>query len=483
MSRHRRIRLLVAAAAVAVAGLGWLWLAPQELGGPATYVVTRGTSMQPGYRTGDLAILRAASRYRTGDVVGYRSRMLHTIVLHRIVGERDGRYVFKGDNNTWVDPELIAPADLLGRTWLHVPLAGRALGTVGDPYALAGEISVGLLLLLGGARTRRRRGSRSRRSKPRSSVSPRRLAAVAALLLVAGAAAVATSVGTARTATAASPAVRSGSFSYDAIVAPGLVYPSGRVHGGDPIFLRQVRRLRVRFGFTGDRPGGAITLTLLLDNGTGWTRAVPLRRHAAFAGTTATVEATVAVDRAVRLFKQVEAATGVRGPRETIGVRADVGTAGGGSFRSDALFTLDPARLELQPPATPAPSEQRLPAASGAHARLAIQRPLAAAGGGAALLCALAVAGVAALRRPRRGENPDERLRRRNGDRIVELSGSFRHGEPRATVSVASFGELLRLAESYERLILHEHDGREEAFAFTEDGVSYVFRRPAPACP
>lgn len=34
-----------------------------------------------------------ASRLRVGDVVGYRSGMLHRVVLHRIVAIKDDRYV------------------------------------------------------------------------------------------------------------------------------------------------------------------------------------------------------------------------------------------------------------------------------------------------------------------------------------------------------------------------------------------------------
>ena len=61
--------------------------------------------MEPGFHTGDLAVLRSADSYSIGDVVAYRSASLDTIVMHRIVsGNADG-FVTQGDNNDWLDDD------------------------------------------------------------------------------------------------------------------------------------------------------------------------------------------------------------------------------------------------------------------------------------------------------------------------------------------------------------------------------------------
>ena len=78
---------------------------PADLGGAATYLTTHGTSMQPRFHTGDLAIAKPVQQYRVGDIAVYRSHTLHTLVMHRIIRREGSHYVFKGDNNTWTDKD------------------------------------------------------------------------------------------------------------------------------------------------------------------------------------------------------------------------------------------------------------------------------------------------------------------------------------------------------------------------------------------
>jgi signal peptidase I len=117
----RRGWILTAVLGVALIGAGWFLLAPQMFGGSTAYVIVSGSSMQPGIDDGDLVLLRTAQNYRVGDVVGYRSPSLHTVVLHRIVDVDGGRFTFKGDSNSWIDPDRPSAPDLLGRMWVRVP--------------------------------------------------------------------------------------------------------------------------------------------------------------------------------------------------------------------------------------------------------------------------------------------------------------------------------------------------------------------------
>ena len=60
----RRIRRLLGLGLLAAAVAVWVVaLRPQALGGPALYIVVRGSSMLPTFETGDLVVLQSASSY------------------------------------------------------------------------------------------------------------------------------------------------------------------------------------------------------------------------------------------------------------------------------------------------------------------------------------------------------------------------------------------------------------------------------------
>src|SRR3712207_3181439 len=80
----------------------WLFW-PLGLGGATSYLATHGISMEPEFSAGDLAILRADQQYEIGDVVGYRSASLDTVVMHRIVSGDAAGFRTQGDNNDWLD--------------------------------------------------------------------------------------------------------------------------------------------------------------------------------------------------------------------------------------------------------------------------------------------------------------------------------------------------------------------------------------------
>lgn len=146
-----RSRLRVAGGVLLTIGLlaAAFWtVAPQQLGGRTAFVVVDGTSMLPRFQRSDLVALRARSSYRVGDVVGYRSAMLRHVVLHRIVRLEAGRYVLKGDNNAFLDPERPTHSQLVGKLWFSIPSAGGAIGVLHRPLVLAALAGI-LVLVIG----------------------------------------------------------------------------------------------------------------------------------------------------------------------------------------------------------------------------------------------------------------------------------------------------------------------------------------------
>lgn len=152
----RRLPHHLALGALVLLALGWLVvLRPASLGGPATYVVIRGESMEPTYASGDLVIVQAARHYAVGDVVAYRvpdgDIGEGLVVVHRVVGGSGSEgYTLRGDNNPALDPWTPRDGDVAGRAWMHVPYLGRLIAFVHQPVtagALGAAIVVAFVVL------------------------------------------------------------------------------------------------------------------------------------------------------------------------------------------------------------------------------------------------------------------------------------------------------------------------------------------------
>lgn len=142
-------------------------LRPTSLGGPATYLLVRGTSMLPTYKDGDLLILLPQASYAVGDPVAYRvpdgDIGAGKLVIHRIVGgDAAAGFELQGDNNDALDPWHPRQSDVAGSVRVAIPSIGRILGFLRDPVTLGALASAGvtawLLLSTGAPRVRRREG-------------------------------------------------------------------------------------------------------------------------------------------------------------------------------------------------------------------------------------------------------------------------------------------------------------------------------------
>jgi signal peptidase len=142
---------------VAIVAAAWWLLAPAQLGGSTAFTTVDGTSMLPTFQRSDLVALRAAKSYGVGDVAGYRSRLLGRVVLHRIVAIHDGRYRFKGDHNSFLDPERPTRGQLVGKLWFRLPRAGRAVDALHTPSIVAAVAGLLVFALFGGTQARRDR--------------------------------------------------------------------------------------------------------------------------------------------------------------------------------------------------------------------------------------------------------------------------------------------------------------------------------------
>ena len=509
----RVVRALGLLVTIVVLGAGWYFLAPPQLGGKTSYAVTFGVSMEPHFKGGDLVVLRARPTYAVGDVVAYRSHDLHRSVLHRIIAARDGHFTFKGDNNGFVDPEQPSAADLVGSEWLRVPGAGTWLASLHSPRnAAVAAFLIVLLLVLGGSGTvvvhrrhRRRAPGRTERKprRPASGAAPSAgfvVAATGAGALVAAAVlgALAFTRPLERSLVWANLYVQRGTFSYAATVDRGAAYQQTRLVSGEPVYLRLVHRLPVTFRYrletakTGSL-GGSISLGAVVRDDKGWRHAIELAPSRDFAGPRATARGMLDLQRIERVIERFERETGAHNTLYHVSLAAKVAVRGtvaarpiSTSFAPTLQFDLDPLQLAVSTggadPGTPSNSFTQ--SAGGAGTRVetstlhglgraitvARARRLATLLGLVGL--GLAALGGALMLLGRRGHEVTA-IRRRYEDWIVDIAPGERPTS--AERRVASMDALARLAERYDRLILHEHREDGDAFLVEDDGVAYAY--------
>ena len=509
MNAATRAASISALVALVLAAAWFFWPAP--LGGGATYVTTHGISMEPGFQTGDLAILRPADSYGAGDVVAYESPTLDTIVMHRIVDRNADGFVTQGDNNDWLDDDRPAEDEILGRLFLRIPQGGKLLGALRSPGGLAvlavvASVLVALLRTPSGRHTsrstRRRAGGRRpvRRSDGGRPLGFSRPVRARARQVALGAAVVAMLAGTACAVLATLPVTQTeattanvtqeGQFSYTGVAVPGTTYPSGVIGTGDTVWTRLARGLTVSFTNTVSGPElayvkGAMRLDVSVTASDGWTTTFASSPAVAMVDGTATAAVDVDVAAASALLAQHYAEIGSNGGQATLTVTPvaqTLGTVQGESFTTGSPapmeFVMDATSLRpagdlttaLEPTSvTPVPVEQVVPRT---FALLNVSVPL-----GVARIAAAAVLGIALIAftagawigRSVRGGAADQFLVR-HADRIVPVQ-AFTPGP--TVIDVADAESLHRVAERFDTVVLHHTGPDEDVFVVRDVDATY----------
>jgi signal peptidase I len=518
---HNRARAaIIPSAFVLAAGALWWFFIPSNIGGLTTYVITHGVSMLPLFHSGDLALVRAASHYRIGDIVAYHSSPLHEVVLHRIVAVHDGHFTIKGDNNHFLDPVRPTASAIVGKLWLHARHGGVALRALHSPVVAGVLLGSCGLLVLGEGETRRRRGRGRRGARPTTggsaAVKPERptrrgavhlaavlTASVIAALLFLGLGVIAFAHPLDKTSLARTPYTQQIRFGYRASAPAGAVYPTGIVATGDPIFLALVHRVRFDINYrlaTGapHQLRGTEQVFLTLTGPSGWSRSVPLGPLRRFAGPAVRTQVTVDLPSVQSLINRVQQLTGVSAAAGyTLAVAPQVhirgelaGQAVDTSFAPALSFQL--GALQLQPAsASPAGSS---PSGGGSDPSQAgtVSTPTSTANSVRVLGHALSVAAlrsvavigfllsaalalIATVVKRVRPLDEAVRIQAQYGQLIVPVVlGPDELGV--APVDVPTIAALARLAESGQRLILHSRNERRDTYLVNDEGTVYRYR-------
>jgi signal peptidase I len=483
----------------------WHYFAPTGVGGATSYVVTDGISMEPRFHAGDLVVVHRQSSYRTGEIVAYQNKMLGTVVLHRIVGRAGARYVFKGDNNNFKDFEHPAPSQLIGALWLHLPGLGTKLKSLRSPGLLGILGALGTILLMGAAFAQGRR-RRRRRTPIVEEIEPAvggeqwyaRAPVIVVLVALMALAPCAAFVFSRPTRTLAPITVaykQSGVLSYSAATPTGPVYPDGRLSTGEPIFTHVVSALELRFKYLFQSVAahalkGKATLQATVTATNGWHMSMRLGQVLSFSGDRAQLTAKLDVGSLLALLRRVEAATAV-GASYTltlnphVEVKGNVGTVPlASTFFSPAQFSLN--RLEIQPSTAGGQAagrsgpflHQSSGSAAGRHyvplkfARVSIATARRLLIGAIVVLVCL-LAAIVTLLRPR--ERDETALIIRRYGRVIIPVECVWQLPGVAMIDVEAMEALMRIAERYERSILHEKADWGDAFWVTDESGHFRY--------
>jgi signal peptidase I len=138
MNSHKRWwQAVLAALLLVLVVTAWIVFAPLQLGGQAAYVIVTGNSMEPGFHLGDLVIVHPVLDYQVGDIVVYRSAELKAFVFHRIIGKNLDHFILQGDNNSWTDSYQPTREEMVGKLWIQLHGAGKAVQWLRLPISMA----------------------------------------------------------------------------------------------------------------------------------------------------------------------------------------------------------------------------------------------------------------------------------------------------------------------------------------------------------
>ena len=351
---------------VLFAGLAAIWIAfaPTMVGGQSSYVVVNGNSMEPGFHMGDLVIVRAASTYHVGDIVTYRNGELNAFVIHRIIAVEQDHYVFKGDNNSWIDTYRPTRAELIGKLWIHMPKLGKAMEWLRYPIHMG--LTTGLLggILMAGIMIKpKQHGKRKNKTSGNfGGVLEGGLYLFGFFALVFLGLSIFAFI---RPLTRAADKIhyqQESQFSYSATGTP-VIYDTNVVRSGEPVFPKLTCFLNI--GFTYNMLGNQLQgvsgshqlIAHVMDEQSGWQRTIPLNEQTAFSGNSFFTMSTLDLCQVVALVNTLELETGLRANTYTLEIITQVamtanaaGNQISDSFEPKLVFKFDEVHFFLTTP-------------------------------------------------------------------------------------------------------------------------------------
>lgn len=513
----------------------WITFAPTQAGGLASYILVVGNSMEPNFHIGDLVIVHEEAQYQIGDAVVYRNLELGNFVFHRIIGETLGRFTLQGDNNPWTDTYQPSKDEVLGKLWIHIPMGGRALEKIRNPYGMAGIAGILGGILASGfftdkskARRRMNKGQFTTLKEkirdwlttlkqklvdqltkldgdksPFSSKEPHLETLIFGLGLVAFTAFI---IGIASFSRPATRIVQNdisykqlGTFTY-ATPASALVYDANTLQSGDPIFPKLTCSVELAFQYTliaqqAEDIAGTIQLMATISEPlSGWHRTIPLQKETVFSGSSVSATAELNLCKIEKLTQSLEQGADVHPGSYTLTISPNVKVKGviarrnfesafntGLEFRYDRIqFYLltdeeDKEKNLLHAVETGVLSESQTQA--NVIKVLGMEFAVPALRWIAILGLIISLSGLAFLgkRLQNISQNDPIQFNRIKFNTVMVDVQNSKTLNVKTAVEVTSMDDLSKLAEKFNTLILHVAHDRSHTYYVQGEGTTYCF--------
>lgn len=518
--------------------LAWAMLAPTQVGGWDSYVIVNGNSMETDFHRGDLVITRKQppGGYEVGDVIAYRHPQIGA-VIHRIVGREDDRFVLKGDNNSWLDSYQPVESEVMGKSWIHIPQAGKFLGAMHSPLGIfALSLTMGVIAMTSFSTTKdknRKNGSGSNTKNDArirmasfagsSGEPPGRKGDVEGVITLLGAVLLASLfLGFFAFTRPASVPVsgdvgfrNTGEFSYSANV-PTDVYQEGEIRSGEPVFRQVTDEIEIAFDYRLDSElptediEGTYRLDAVVSDVNGWSHTVILQPERAFSGGEIKASGILDIAEIEEITSTLEEKTGLSTDRYSVSVVPEVMVGGelGGQPVEDVFapsldFWLDSIQMQLQNPAavsdtdatsiggTDSATENPLtPSEDGAASNSATEGNTlsifgleigVAAARVIALIALIASAlglarfGLPMLQARQSADEPTRILARHSAKLISVESDIFDHDDE-VVITLSDFADLVKIAELSDQSILYHNEDPAHDYYVLDAETVYHYR-------
>jgi len=495
---------------ILLAAVLWICFGPIQLGGPVSYTIISGNSMEPDFEVGDLVITRKNTFYQLNDQVLYNHPKIG-YVFHRIVDKDQAGFILKGDNNDWLDSHQPESGEILGKYWFLIPGAGEWIRTLRKPVYFSGlavivVVIIGSLFLFPENESPRKKKGHVKHMEQRQTPPPygdfrQEILFILGLFALAALAFGLISFTRPLTMSITDDVIYShhSDLSYSAANELFIYDPSG-VETGDPIYPVLTCKVEMDYSYhfyspklasrESDNLEGIITIHAEVSDPDGWNRSLLLVPEYSFKGSSIQASPMVDICKILDLINVKQEKTGTEHRWYSLEIKPEIqisGTVGGLSISDTYVpvitFNLGQTVFRLADGEAGFQQEQEgmLPNKIEVNNTLVIagrQITVQTARSIAAILLGVCLLGSAypawSLYKDWKISSAS-RIQVQNQPLLVDVKSGSVKKKGQKVIEVATFQDLRKIAEKYGAMILHEENGNTHTYSIEDGTTLYQF--------